>query len=286
MPLVWVGMGEAPEINFQTMVHALHLAIGLGVVCHGVQQLGARRGENFLPHRAGEHLVTVGDDGVRHAMELDDVFPERAGDLSCREGMAERHEVRVLGEPVDDDHNGIVALRFGKSFEEIHGQFLPWFLLNRQRLELVGRVRVLVLGVLAHGALLDEIFHGTLQPVPGEQLADAVVGGRGTGVTTHCTVMERGDEFGLQRRVCANLEPAALPGDAVLQCAALVVGGGDRELGQQLLRVKISFIGVGHLLHPIRLARGECGQLELFAHARERVGDAVVQPPSVLETKL
>ena len=133
------------------------------------------------------------------AMELDDVLPEGASDLNDGEGVTKRHEVRVLGQPIDDDHDCVRAFRLRQPFHEIHGQLLPGFRGNWKGLEHAGRVRVLVLGVLAHGALPDEIFHGTLQPVPGEQLADAVVGGRGTGVTTHCIVMERGDEFGLQR---------------------------------------------------------------------------------------
>lgn len=43
------------------------------------------------------------------AVQLDDVFPEGTGYLRCVEGVAERDKVRVLGEPVNDDHDCVIS---------------------------------------------------------------------------------------------------------------------------------------------------------------------------------
>lgn len=77
-----------------------------------VESLGAHLGEQLAPERIGENAVTIGDDGLGDAVELDDVVPERARHLRGVEWVAQRDEVRKLGEAINDDH-GVEAFGLG-----------------------------------------------------------------------------------------------------------------------------------------------------------------------------
>lgn len=81
---------------------------------------------------------------------------------------------------------------------------MPWLLRYGQRLKFADQVRALVLSMLAYCTLSDEILNCALQSWPREQLADAVVGGRGARVAADGAVEERGDQLGLQCGVCAD----------------------------------------------------------------------------------
>lgn len=81
--------GVAPELRhgqpsaqaawcLHALVDALTLAVCLQVVRGGVEQFGARSGEQLALEAAGEDLVAVGDDGGGDAVELDVVVQERA----------------------------------------------------------------------------------------------------------------------------------------------------------------------------------------------------------------
>ena len=76
---------------------------------------------------------------------------------------------------------------------------------------------LLVLGMLAYAALLDEFLDRPLQPRPGQELEDAKVSGGGARVPSHGTAMERTDELGVEGGVGANLESVATADPPVVQ---------------------------------------------------------------------
>ena len=87
-------MHGAMQVHFHALVDAFALAIHLGVIRRGVEQLGARVGEEFAPECTGEDAIAVGDDGARDAVELDDLIPEDLGHLWSFEGVVKGDEVR------------------------------------------------------------------------------------------------------------------------------------------------------------------------------------------------
>lgn len=99
---------RASEVHLHALVDALALTVGLRVVRGGVEQFGARRGEQLTPKRAGEDPITVGDDGVGEAVELDDVVLEDACHLRGVERVAKRNKVRELCQSIDHHHDRVV----------------------------------------------------------------------------------------------------------------------------------------------------------------------------------
>lgn len=101
---------------------------------------------------------------------------------------------------------------------------------------------MLVLGLLAHGALLHELGDVALEAAPVEVFAHALVGGSGAGVTTHRTAVQRGDELGAQGRIGPDPEAPLAPDDATVELVALIVRAVDRQLLQSFLGVSVSGI--------------------------------------------
>jgi hypothetical protein len=68
-------------------------------------QLGAHKPHELTPEHLSEHRVVVGNDGLRNAMEANNVGEEglchRRRCVRVREG----DEVAILAEPVDDGEN-------------------------------------------------------------------------------------------------------------------------------------------------------------------------------------
>ena len=59
VPLVWVGVGEASEVNLQALIDALGLPVRLGMVGRAHTQLSASILEQLVPKHAGEYWVFV-----------------------------------------------------------------------------------------------------------------------------------------------------------------------------------------------------------------------------------
>ena len=68
-------------------------------------------------------------------MEADDAVEERAGDGRCRVGVAERDEVRVLGETIDDRQDHRFAGHLGQALDEVDGDIRPHLVRYFQRLQ-------------------------------------------------------------------------------------------------------------------------------------------------------
>lgn len=141
---------------------------------------------------------------MRNAVQLDNVVPEGACDRGGREGVTQRHKVCVFGEPVDDDHDDLVALGRRQSPDEVHREVVPWLSGHGKGLEQPARLDVFVLGVLAHRALANEILHDLLETMPSEAFLHALVCRRHAGVATNSTCVEGVDRLGLEGRVGAN----------------------------------------------------------------------------------
>ena len=147
-PTVRHVMDRATEVHLHALVDALTLAIGLGMVRRGVQQFGARRGEELSPERAGEDAVAVGDNRVGEAVELDDIVPKDAGHLRRVGRMMKRDEVREFRQPVNDHHDRVVSFRLWQPLDEVHGEVLPWRRGNGERGQQSSRSAMLMFSLL------------------------------------------------------------------------------------------------------------------------------------------
>jgi hypothetical protein len=61
--------------------------------------------EELLPEFVGEDRITIIDDGASHSMEVHNLIEDDAGDRCGSVGVAEGHEMCVLGEEVGDCQN-------------------------------------------------------------------------------------------------------------------------------------------------------------------------------------
>ena len=76
--------------------------------------------------------------------------------------------MRVLSEPVNNDHDHLTALRQWQTFDEVRGEVMPRLCRDGQRLQQSGWLDMLVLGVLANGTLVHEFFHSLFEVAPGK----------------------------------------------------------------------------------------------------------------------
>ena len=117
----------------------------------------ARHLEEVTPHMAGEDRIPVADDRRREAVEPYNAVEECPGDQDGSVGVAERDEVGVLGEAIDDGKDNRLAADPRKALDEIHSDVGPHRVWNVERLEEPRRVQVLCLVALANSAALDEL---------------------------------------------------------------------------------------------------------------------------------
>jgi len=82
-------------------------------------QLGAHESHELTPKDGREHRVPVGDDGLRHPVEADDVGEEGLGHGLGGIRMAECDEVAVLAEAVDDGEDDRLPVDLRQRLDEI-----------------------------------------------------------------------------------------------------------------------------------------------------------------------
>ena len=82
-------------------------------------------------------------------METDDALKEGAGDGRGGVGVAERDEVRVLGEAVNHREDDGLAAHFGEALDEVHGDVRPHLRRHLERLQHPSRTEGLRLVALA-----------------------------------------------------------------------------------------------------------------------------------------
>jgi len=114
--------------------HLLECAVGAFGLTVGLRVVGGAHGEcrsQLLPEGApevsGEARVAVGEDGLRHAMQADDLAEEDRCELRCGDGGGGGGVVNHLSQLVDEDDDGVVAAAGARQLcDEIHTDLLPW----------------------------------------------------------------------------------------------------------------------------------------------------------------
>jgi hypothetical protein len=174
-PLLRAGLGKAPEIGLQGLIDALGSTIRLRVIGRAQTQLSIGQAEEFSPEGACEHAITIRDDGLWHAMELEDIVKEETRHAGRSVWMGERNKVCIPGKFVDDYQYTIISARFRKSFDEIHRHNFPGVVWYRQGLEETRITNSFWLRLLANETFLHLAANKLLHEWPGEKLLDAPV---------------------------------------------------------------------------------------------------------------
>ena len=73
-PPLTTGVCEATKEGFKALIYTLRLIIGLRVVCCTQAEFCTSVSKPFLPKVAGEHQITIRDDGVGKAMDRIDAL--------------------------------------------------------------------------------------------------------------------------------------------------------------------------------------------------------------------
>jgi hypothetical protein len=79
---------ETPERSLNQLIDALHLDIGLGVLCSAQAQLGARCMKKCFLELRGEDGIAIRDKDLRHTVNFLDMIHRCFRHLTCCVGMA------------------------------------------------------------------------------------------------------------------------------------------------------------------------------------------------------
>jgi hypothetical protein len=111
--------GEAAQVHHDDAVGGLCLAVRLWMESRCHVQLGAHKLHELAPERRSENQVTVGNDGLRNAMEANNVGEEGMRHRRRRVRVCKGDEVAVLAEPVDDGENDRLLVHPLYHFHEV-----------------------------------------------------------------------------------------------------------------------------------------------------------------------
>jgi hypothetical protein len=95
---------KKPQICFQTLVDNFHMTISLGMIRCAEMQLGALEIKQFLPKIACESWVTIRNNRVWHAMNLEDLVHETLSHHGCNKWVLKSIEMRILGKAIHNHH--------------------------------------------------------------------------------------------------------------------------------------------------------------------------------------
>jgi hypothetical protein len=84
--------------------------------------------------------------------------------------------------------------------------------------------------MLTDGALLNEFLDSRTQPLPSEQLLDAVVCGGGARVSAHSAVVECANQFSLYHGISANPNAPFVLDDTLMQLKPIFIRTMDCQL--------------------------------------------------------
>ncbi|XP_021309766.1 uncharacterized protein LOC8080735 isoform X3 [Sorghum bicolor] len=177
-PVAWPVTCQTAKVHYNDLVSGLRLPVGLWVERRRHLQLCAAQTQQLPLEVGGEHRVTVGDDGLRDAVQPHDVGEESLGHCLGRVWVRQGQEVGVLAEAVDDRQDDGLALDTRQRLDEVHGDVRPNTLRNRKGQQQARRVQLLRLVALAHRTRADEVlhhpFHVRKMKIPAETMQGAL----------------------------------------------------------------------------------------------------------------
>jgi hypothetical protein len=140
----------------------------------GHVQLCAHEVHELAPECRCEHRVAIGHDGLRNAVEMNDVGEECLRHELSGVRVRQRDEVAVHAEVVDDGEDDHLPMYPGHRLHEVHADVCPDDGEHRQRLQQAGRVQVFQLVPLTSRACAHEVLHQSTHVWKMDVAAEAV----------------------------------------------------------------------------------------------------------------
>lgn len=87
--------------------------------CRAHVELHTGELEQVEPDVPSEYGITIGDNGRRKSMEVEDFVEECSSDACCGVWVTQWNEVSILGQAVNHGEDDAFAVNLGKAFHEI-----------------------------------------------------------------------------------------------------------------------------------------------------------------------
>ena len=142
-PLTRAITCETAKVHGDDAIGRLSLAFRLWVEGRRHVQLGPHEPHQLAPKRRGEDGIPIGQQGLRHPMEADDVGEESLSDGLCRVWMSQWNKMTILAEAIHHGEDDGFAPNFGQSFHEVEPNVRPHCRRHGQRQKESRRVEVL-----------------------------------------------------------------------------------------------------------------------------------------------
>src|SRR4051812_1706123 len=124
------------------------------------------------PKSRGEKATTIRIDFQRNTVKRHNSRDVQVRQLASSYRLANRKEVSNFGKPIYDNEDGIVSfLGFWKSGDEVHTDFVPFPLWNRQRLKSASRSLMFGLNATTNITFGNELSNFSLHPSQPKSLA-------------------------------------------------------------------------------------------------------------------
>src|SRR3954469_9873534 len=124
------------------------------------------------PESRGEKATTIRIDHQRNTVKRYNSRDIQVRQLACSYGLANWKEVSNFGKSINDHEDGIISfLDFWKAGDEVHTNFVPFPLGNRQRLKCTSRSLVFYLNATTNITFNNKLCNVSLHPGPPKSLA-------------------------------------------------------------------------------------------------------------------
>jgi hypothetical protein len=135
-PVILLIVAEDTEVGLEGLIHSFSLTVSLGMKGCGFPRVNLKDGSEGGPEVGRENRTTVRDNGIRKAVELDDVGDKELCEFGSRRGLETGDEVGHLGHSVNKHEDGVVAIRNRQISDEIARESFPWGRGDRERSQL------------------------------------------------------------------------------------------------------------------------------------------------------
>src|SRR5215469_10680575 len=109
-PVILLIVAKDMEVGLKGLIHSFCLTISLWMKGSGFARVNLENGGEGGPEVGGKNRTAVRNNGIREAVELDNIGDEQLREFRSRRGLETRDEMGHLGHSVDEHENRVVAI--------------------------------------------------------------------------------------------------------------------------------------------------------------------------------
>ena len=137
-PIILSLVGEEMEILFKFLVDPFRLAVSLRVVGGSGCQLNSEKLVEFPGEFCYELGTSIRDDLPMETMMFLHMAEEKVHGSGSRDHCDSGNEMCMLGDRIDNNHDGIVPCRLWQLDNEVHTDGVPWSRWNGKGVDFSG----------------------------------------------------------------------------------------------------------------------------------------------------